>query len=112
MKDYIVPISTQAILQQRADAFCKQMLLRIRYCVDARGKFIYLGILMSDGTVERLGRLTYRGDSENMEFAIFKYSSGKYDPKEEWFPGSEYVDGTIEGALKALIHAYPSYHSR
>lgn len=41
------------------------------------------------------------------EFAIFKYSSEAYDPEEWFFPGRDYVDGTIEGALKAGIEAYP-----
>ena len=107
MKDYIIPISVQAMLQDRVNAFCKEKLLRGNYYADARGKFIYLGVLMPNRTIQRLGRLTYRGDLENMEFAIFKHSSGKYDPKERRFPGAEYLDGTIEGALKALIKAYP-----
>ncbi len=106
MKDYTVPIAVQSALQQRVNAFCKQSGLNTCYCADARGKFIYLYRLLPEG-IERLGRLTYLGDSENMEFAIFKYSSGKYDPKESWFPGVEHIDGTIEGALKAVIQAYP-----
>ena len=40
-------------------------------------------------------------------FAIFKWSSDKYDPDEWFFPGVEYVDGTIEGAIKATLEAYP-----
>jgi hypothetical protein len=42
-----------------------------------------------------------------MEFAIYKFSTGKYDPKERGFPGAEYLDGTIEGAVKAIISAFP-----
>jgi len=41
------------------------------------------------------------------EFAIFKWSSERYDPEEWMFPGSEWVDGTIEGAMKAGLQAYP-----
>ena len=47
------------------------------------------------------------GKMDNREFAIFKWSSERYDPEEWFFPGSEYVDGTIEGAMKAGIEAYP-----
>ena len=42
------------------------------------------------------------------EFAIFKYSDGNYDADEWMFPGSEHVDGTIEGAMRAGLEAYPS----
>jgi hypothetical protein len=107
MKDYTVPISIQSKLQERANEFCKQKRLSCYYCVDARGKFIYLYRLFPGGDMYRLGRLTYLGDPENMEFAIFKESSGKYDPKERRFSGVEHLDGTIEGALKAVIEVYP-----
>ena len=50
--------------------------------------------------------LKYTGEMNNWEFAIFKYSLMCYDPDECWFPGEEYVDGTIEGALKAGMKAY------
>jgi len=43
----------------------------------------------------------------NWEFAIFKWSSERYDPDEWIFPGLEYVDGTIEGAMMAGLYAYP-----
>ncbi len=41
------------------------------------------------------------------EFAIYKYSDGRYDPDEWFFPGSGEVDGTIEGAMQAGLQAYP-----
>ncbi len=109
MKDYAVPIAIQSALGDRANSFCKRELvgMKYRYYPDARGKFIYLVQISADGSLQRLGRLTYEGDVENMDFAIFKFTSGKYDPKERWFPGSQYLDGTIEGALKALMEAHP-----
>ena len=107
MKDYTVPIDLQSSLQERVTAFCKRNRTQYRYYVDARGKFIYLSRMFEPNVFERLGRVTYLGDSENMDFAIYKFSSGKYDPNERWFPGAEYLDGTIEGALKAIIAAYP-----
>lgn len=107
MQDYKVPIEIQSALGKRANAFCEQRLTktRYRYFPDARGKFIYLCRLKSDGSFQRLGRLTYEGDTENMEFAIFNYYSGKYDPKDRSFRGAQYLDGTIEGALQALSMA-------
>jgi hypothetical protein len=43
---------------------------------------------------------------DKWEFAIFKYSAETYDPGEWFFPGSQHVDGTIEGAMKAGLEAY------
>lgn len=31
----------------------------------------------------------------------------RYDPNEWFFPGSGYLDGTVEGAMKAGLEAYP-----
>jgi hypothetical protein len=52
-------------------------------------------------------RLTWKGGMDNWEFAIYKYSKDRYDPDEWFFPGSGYVDGTVEGAMKAGMEAYP-----
>ena len=52
-------------------------------------------------------RLTYRGDPDDWKFAIFKYSSERYDPDEWFFPGAGDVDGTVEGAMRAGLAAYP-----
>jgi hypothetical protein len=41
-----------------------------------------------------------------INFAIFKYSVERYDPNEWFFPGSEELNGTIIGALKAAEKAY------
>jgi hypothetical protein len=91
MKDYTVPIAVQSALGDRANAFCKKELprTRYRYFPDARGKFIYLVRMSSDGSFQRLGRLTYEGNTENMEFAIFKFSSGKYDIRRQSFKGQD-----------------------
>lgn len=37
---------------------------------------------------------------------IYKYSKERYDAEDCFFPGSELVDGTIKGALKAGMRAY------
>jgi len=58
-------------------------------------------------TISPIGRLTYSGDMEDWDFAIYKWSSEKYDPDEFLFPGREHLNGTIEGALKAGMEAYP-----
>ena len=52
-------------------------------------------------------RLKYLGRMDNWEFAIYKYSKERYDPDEWFFPGAGHVDGTLEGAMKAGLEAYP-----
>lgn len=41
------------------------------------------------------------------EFAIYKFSTESFDEEDIFFPGDEYINGTIEGALKAGNKAYP-----
>jgi hypothetical protein len=59
------------------------------------------------GYVGPRARLTYTGDMGQWKFAIYKYSDECYDPEEWMFPGAGHVDGTIEGALRAAMAAYP-----
>ena len=76
------------------------------YAARFRGSYLYLD--RSDfGQIGPICRLKYTGDMNNWEFAIYKYSSGRYDPDEWFFPGDEYVDGTVEGAMMAGLEAYP-----
>jgi hypothetical protein len=41
------------------------------------------------------------------EFAIFKWTREQYDPDEWFFSCSNLLDGTIKGAIKAGLEAYP-----
>ncbi len=76
------------------------------YAVRFRGKYCYLE--RSDyGHINSIFRLTYTGDMNKWESAIFKCSSQRYAPEEWMFPGSELLDGTVEGAMKAGLEAYP-----
>ena len=79
----------------------------VYYVTRYKGMFLYLD-RYEYGRRGAMCRLTYTGDFTKWEFAIFKYSSGTYDPDEWLFPGAEYVDGTIEGAMKAALAAYPA----
>ena len=70
------------------------------------GKHCYL--YRSDyGRFGPICRLTYTGKMNDWEFAIFKWSSETYAPDEWFFPGSKLVDGTVEGAMRAGLQAYP-----
>jgi hypothetical protein len=71
-----------------------------------KGSYLYLD--RNDyGRVGQICRLKYTGSLTNWEFAIFKYSDERYDAEDWFFPGSESVDGTIEGAMRAGLEAYP-----
>ncbi len=71
-----------------------------------QGKYLYLDRKESAGT-SPICRLKYTGKMNDWEFAIYKYSSDRYEADEWFFPGMGCVDGTIEGAMKAGLEAYP-----
>ncbi|MBM4457492.1 MAG: hypothetical protein FJ011_06960 [Chloroflexi bacterium] len=76
------------------------------YVTNYRGAHLYLGH-QRGGRFWPICRLTYTGDMNRWEFAIYKYSDEAYDPDEWFFTGAEEVDGTIEGAMRAGLKAYP-----
>ncbi|MCP4542485.1 MAG: hypothetical protein GY832_35645 [Chloroflexi bacterium] len=71
-----------------------------------RGNYLYLD-RNNWGRVAHVCRLKYNGAMDNWDFAIYKYSDERYDPDEWMFPGGEHIDGTIEGAMRAGMGAYP-----
>jgi len=76
------------------------------YITRYKGSYLYLD-RYGYGIVSQICRLKYTGNIDKWEFAIFKYSDERYDANEWFFPGAEAVDGTIEGAMKAGLEAYP-----
>ena len=79
----------------------------IKYIPRYRGNHLYLDRIDLMGNQGQICRLTYTGNLDSWDFAIYKYSKNRYDPDEWMFPGSGYLDGTIEGAMKAGLEAYP-----
>jgi hypothetical protein len=75
------------------------------YAARFRGKFLYLD-RMDYGMASEICRLTWKGQIDNWDFAIYRHSRNFYDPDEWMFPGAQYVDGTVEGAMKAGMEAY------
>jgi hypothetical protein len=75
------------------------------YAPRFKGKYLYLD-REDSGNVGPICRLEYIKRKRHWEFAIYKCSDNCYDPEECFFPGSDLVDGTIEGALKAGMEAY------
>jgi hypothetical protein len=78
----------------------------VRYIARFQGRFLYLD-RVAYGEKEPVIRMEYFKEINEWEFAIFKWSTEIYDPEECFFPGSELVDGTVEGAMRAGMRAYP-----
>ena len=77
----------------------------IGYTARFKGKYLYLD--RDDmGDPSPICRLEWNGEMDNWDFAIYKYSDNCYDPEEWAFPGTELVDGTVNGAMKAGMEAY------
>ena len=72
-----------------------------------RGAFLYLDQIGFDGQPSQICRLKWGGDMDSWEFAIYRHSRNKYDPDEWFFPGAGEVNGTVEGAMRAGLEAYP-----
>jgi len=71
-----------------------------------QGKYLYLH--RQDGyQLSKICRLEYCGRIDNWRFAIYKASTEKYDPEEDFFAGAVEADGTLEGAMRAGLAAYP-----
>lgn len=77
----------------------------LAYSARFRGRYLYLD-RDDGGGLSPICRLTYTGDMKSWEFAIYKYSTDRYDPDEWFLPGLDEIDGTVEGAMLAGLEAY------
>ena len=103
-----IPQAIKTHLAARIAAFNRAVFgdPNVAYQPRYQGAFLYLD--RSDhGQVSRICRLTYTGTPDRWAFAIYKYSDERYDPDEWFFPGADQVDGTLEGAMRAGLAAYP-----
>lgn len=75
------------------------------YTTRYRQNYLYLD-REDDGMHMRVCRLKYTGKLDDWEFAIYRYSKEKYDSDEWIIPGMGFVDGTVEGAMRAGLEAY------
>jgi hypothetical protein len=92
-----------AVIQQFNDTVIKDP--NRSYSARYRASYLYLDRLDHE-LRHPIARLTYTGSTDDWEFAIYKYSDERYDAEEWLFPGSERVDGTLEGAMRAGLEAY------
>ena len=108
MSTNAIPVEAREEALRTIERFNKDVLAEsgCRYVPRFRGKYLYLD-REDSGNVEPICRLEYIRRKRLWEIAIYKYSTERYDPEEWFFPGSQLVDGTVEGALKAGMLAYP-----
>ena len=103
-----IPDDVKREVAEIVDTYNLEVLRDPDYFFKARfqGRYVYLD-RYDHGRGGPICRLGYKGAMDAWDFAIYKYSSDRYDPNEWFFPGSELVDGTVEGALRAGTEAYP-----
>ncbi len=107
MKATAIPHEVKEETLRAIDRFNEKKLAGTGYSFVARFQKKYLYLDRNEfGQVLPICRLQYRGAGKPWDFAIYKYSSERYDPEETWFPGFELFDGTVEGAMKAGMRAY------
>ena len=118
-KKQVIPAEIQEEVQKLIDEFNRVNLkestsllntffpskVKRGYSARFKGKFLYLDRTDRSEPLP-ICRLTWNGKMDNWDFAIYKYSSDKYDPEEWFFPGEEFVNGTVNGAMKAGMVAY------
>ena len=99
-------------IREQADQFVANFNKRVMknpecfYVTRYSGPYLYLD-RHNYGPIGPICRLKYQGTLDKWDFAIYKYSRERYDADEWFFPGAGHIDGTIEGALKAGLEAYP-----
>jgi hypothetical protein len=103
-----IPDAVKTQVAERISAFNHAVLQdpHVYYQPRYQSAFLYLD-RWDYGRVGRICRLKYTGSLDGWEFAIYRYSDGRYDPDEWLFPGAEELDGTLEGAMRAGMAAYP-----
>ncbi|CAB1072250.1 hypothetical protein D1AOALGA4SA_1487 [Olavius algarvensis Delta 1 endosymbiont] len=108
MKAEGIPEDVKAKVKGIIEKFNQNILRKkdCRYQARFKGKYLYLD-RNDSGNIGPIFRLTYTGKMNKWDFAIFRWSIERYDPDEWMFPGSQYLDGTVEGAMKAGLKAYP-----
>jgi hypothetical protein len=103
-----IPVEMRDEVLRAVESFNRHEIEEGQCYYEARfsGTYCYLS-RVDYGRGAPICRLQYKGREGGWEFAIFKWSTEQYDPDEWMFPGSHLVDGTVEGAMRAGLEAYP-----
>jgi hypothetical protein len=109
MTKKLIPEQVKAEIAEMIKVFNQEVCQQCgtEYIPRYRSQHLYLDRVDDMGNQEKICRLTYTGDLNHWDFAIYKYSDSCYDPDEWMIPGLGHLDGTIEGAMKAGLEAYP-----
>lgn len=107
MKNEDIPAFVRQLVEQAVEDFNREEMSGSGKVYHVRFKGPYVYVDRDDGIGPApVFRLEYTGDLSDWEFAIYKYSADFYDEEENFFPGADKLDGTIEGALRAGMKAY------
>jgi len=79
----------------------------VAYSAHFRGKYLYLKRSVLHGKPHPICRLTYTGKMDGWKFTIYRHTKNRYD-ENAIFPGAGELDGTVEGAMRAGLKAYPA----
>ncbi len=79
----------------------------VAYSAHFRGKYLYLKRSAVFGKPQPICRLIYTGEIDGWEFTIYRHTKNRYD-ENAIFPGAGELDGTVEGAMRAGLKAYPA----
>jgi len=104
-----IPENIKEPIEKIVDEFNATKLKKLdcKFVTQYKGNYLYL--LLDEGMPKLAPtlRLEFTGDMNKWKFGIFKWSSETYTTDYGFIPGSEFVDGSIAGALQAAIIAYP-----
>lgn len=79
----------------------------IAYVARFRGRYLYLDQQESPTHLMPICRLMWQGDMDDWEADIYRYSQKRYEFYDVVFPGADELDGTVTGAMRAGLKAYP-----
>ena len=102
-----IPFEVKNEVSEIVDNFNKMIIKEKDYFYLTRYKGEYLYLDRAEYGGSPICRLKYNGKMDDWEFAIYKYSEDGYDTEEWFFPGADHLDGTVEGAMRAGLEAYP-----
>lgn len=104
-----IPAEVKEQVEKRIETFNRTVINdpNCRYQARYMGSSLFLDRVDDNLGETKICRLKFTGDLEDWDFAIYRYSREVYDPDEWLFPGGEFVNGTLEGAMRAGLKAYP-----
>jgi len=73
----------------------------MQHLLEFKRGYACLSRIEKDGALTKIGRLPYLPQTDEWDFTVYKYSTGRYDPQEWGYPGREFLDGTLTGVLQA-----------